>query len=456
MEKILIVDDEDIIRDSLSNFLSDKGYIIKTADTLVRAKTELESESFDLILLDLKLPDGLGTDLLDFLSKEKKKPLVIMMTAYGTIGDAVKAIKKGAFDFIEKPFRTKDIDIIIKLALETTRLERELRQIQRVNAERYGVKNIIGSSKEMQEIFRIIRKVADKGVRSVLILGETGVGKELIAKAIHYESKRSVWPFVAVNCSSIPSNLLESELYGYERGAFTDAKEKKIGLLEKANKGTLFLDEIGDMNYELQSKLLRTLENRTIRRLGGTTDIDIDIQLIAATNQDINNLVDEGKFRKDLYYRLKVVEINVPPLRERKEDILTLAKFFLLNFNEQYGKKITGFTHSAEKLLLAYDFPGNVRELKNIMEKICLLEDTEVIDVDHLPFEISKKAKKTYKEEHNFSDVSKVGLEKYIEDIEKKIISEALKRCDGNKSEAAKLLLMDRSTLRYKIRLYNL
>ncbi len=456
MEKILIVDDEDIIRDSLSNFLSDKGYIIKTADTLVRAKTELESESFDLILLDLKLPDGLGTDLLDFLSKEKKKPLVIMMTAYGTIGDAVKAIKKGAFDFIEKPFRTKDIDIIIKLALETTRLERELRQIQRVNAERYGVKNIIGSSKEMQEIFRIIRKVADKGVRSVLILGETGVGKEMIAKAIHYESKRSVWPFVAVNCSSIPSNLLESELYGYERGAFTDAKEKKIGLLEKANKGTLFLDEIGDMNYELQSKLLRTLENRTIRRLGGTTDIDIDIQLIAATNQDINNLVDEGKFRKDLYYRLKVVEINVPPLRERKEDILTLAKFFLLNFNEQYGKKITGFTHSAEKLLLAYDFPGNVRELKNIMEKICLLEDTEVIDVDHLPYEISKKAKKTYKEEHNFSDVSKVGLEKYIEDIEKKIISEALKRCDGNKSEAAKLLLMDRSTLRYKIRLYNL
>ncbi|MCX7991652.1 MAG: sigma-54 dependent transcriptional regulator, partial [Proteobacteria bacterium] len=322
MEKILIVDDEELITESLSSFLNEKGYDIKTADCIARAKNALQSENFDLVLLDLKLPDGQGIELLDFISKEKEKPLVIMMTAYGTIGDAVKAIKKGAYDFIQKPFRTKDIEIIIKLALETTRLERELRQAQKINAEKYGIKNIIGSSPGMEEIYRIIKKISDKGVKSVLILGESGVGKELIAKAIHYESRRSLWPFVAINCSSIPSNLLESELYGYEKGAFTDARDKKIGLLEKANKGTLFLDEIGDMNYELQSKLLRTLEERTIRRIGGTTDIPVDIQVISATNQDIEKLVSEGKFRKDLYFRLKVVEIKVPPLRERKEDIM--------------------------------------------------------------------------------------------------------------------------------------
>lgn len=456
MEKILIVDDEEIITDSLSNFLSSKGYYIKTADSILRAKNAIESENFDLILLDLKLPDGQGIELLDFIANEKDKPLVIMMTAYGTIGDAVKAIKKGAYDFIQKPFRTKDIEIIIKLALETTRLERELRQVQKINAEKYGIKNIIGSSPAMENIYKIIKKISDKGVKSVLILGESGVGKELIAKAIHYESKRAIYPFVAINCSSIPSNLLESELYGYEKGAFTDAKDKKIGLIEKANNGTLFLDEIGDMNYELQSKLLRTLEDRTIRRLGGTTDIPIDIQVISATNQDLNKLVEEGKFRKDLYFRLKVIEINVPPLRERKEDILVLAKFFLLNFNEQFGKKIKGFTPSAEKMLLEYDYPGNVRELKNIIEKICLLEDTELIDVEHLPVEVSKKIRASNIQVNDFSDVYKVGLEKYIENIEKTIIKEALQKCNGNKSETAKLLSMDRSTLRYKMKHYNL
>lgn len=456
MEKILIVDDEEIITESLSNFLSSKNYYVKTADSILRAKSILENQTFDLILLDLKLPDGQGIELLDFLAKEDEKPLVIIMTAYGTIGDAVKAIKKGAYDFIQKPFRTKDIEIIIKLALETTKLERELRQIRINNAEKYGLKNIIGTSPIMQEIFNIIKKIKDKGTKSILITGESGVGKELIARAIHYESKRSVWPFVAINCSSIPSNLLESELYGYEKGAFTDAKEKKIGLFERANKGTLFLDEIGDMNYELQSKLLRTLEERTIRRLGGASDIPIDIQLISATNQDLNKLVLDGKFRKDLYYRLKVIEIHVPPLRERKEDILLLAKFFILKFNEQFGKNIKGFTPSAEKMLLEYDYPGNVRELKNIIEKICLLEETDLIDVEHLPIEITKREKQTINKNIEFSDVYKIGFDKYIENIEKAIISEALKKCGGNKSETAKLLSMDRSTLRYKIKQYNL
>lgn len=456
MEKILIVDDEEIITDSLSNFLTNKGYYITTAESLSEAEKALKKEPFDLILLDLKLPDGQGIELLDIISKEKEKPLVIMMTAYCTISDAVTAIKKGAYDFIQKPFRAKDIEIIIKIALDTKRLDREIREIQRVNAEKYGIKNIIGKSEKMGEIFKVVTKVAAKGGNSVLILGESGVGKELIAKAIHYESNRSIWPFVAINCSSIPANLLESELYGYEKGAFTDAKDKKIGLIEKANKGSLFLDEIGDMNYELQSKLLRTLEDRHIRRLGGTTDIPIDVQLIAATNQNLEKLVQEGKFRKDLYFRLKVLDINVPPLRERKDDILLLAKYFLVQFNNQFGKNIKGFTKEAERLLENYDYPGNVRELKNIIEKICLLEDTEIIDVHHLPYEVSKKYPTKSIEGINFSEAYEMGLEKFIENIEKVIIKDALKRCNNNKSEAAKLLSMDRSTLRYKIKQYNL
>ncbi len=455
MEKILIVDDEEIITESLTGFLSGKGYYIESAETIAKAKEAIDRDIFDLILLDLKLPDGQGIELLDFISKSKEKPIVIMMTAYGTISDAVSAIKKGAYDFIQKPFRTKDIEVIIKLAMDAKRLNREIRELQRLNAEKYGIKSIIGRSEKMQDIFKIVRKIADKGVNSVLIRGESGVGKEVIAKAIHYEGRRSIYPFVAINCSSIPANLLESELYGYEKGAFTDAKEKKVGLLEKANRGTLFLDEIGDMSYELQSKLLRTLEERSIRRLGGTTDINIDIQVIAATNQDLERLIEENRFRKDLYYRLKVIEINIPPLRERKEDIMALAKYFLVSFNSQFNKNIKGFTEEAEKILENYYFPGNVRELRNIIEKICLLEDAEYIGAEQLPSELSGKNQQN-DSKFEISKAFSIGLEQFIEGLEKQIIIEALRRSDNNKTEAARLLSMDRSTLRYKMKHYNL
>ncbi|GAB4434899.1 MAG: sigma-54 dependent transcriptional regulator [bacterium] len=455
-EEILIVDDEDIISDSLKEYLSGRGYVVETADNLFAAKEIIKKRFFDLILLDLKLPDGLGIELLTEMSKMDDKPIVIVMTAYGTIENAVTAMKLGAYDFIQKPFRTKDIELIVKLALETKKLDREVRQLLTIQAEKYGIKNIIAKSKKMLEIFDVIKKIARTGANAVLILGESGTGKELIAKALHYESKRAIWPFVAINCSAIPPHLLESELYGHEKGAFTDAKERKIGLFEKANKGTLLLDEIGDMTTDLQTKLLRTLEDKKIRRIGGTEDILLDVQIIAATNQDLEGLVKEGKFRKDLYYRLKVIEIKVPPLRERKEDIELLLKYFLNCFNVQTGKKFKGVSDEALKLFLNYDYPGNVRELKNIVEKIVILEEGDYVLPEHLPSEITGEAKKEIEGQHfkSLEEIAKEGFTDYIGGIERAIILEALKVCGGNKSETAKLLKLDRSTLRYKMKQY--
>ncbi len=453
---VLIVDDEEIILQSLTQYLIDRGFNVLGVDTLSSARNMLKEKEIDLVLLDIKLPDGMGLELLDDIEKLSEKPIVIVMTAYGTVETAVKAMKKGVYDFIQKPFRTKDIELIIRLALETRKLDKELKTLVRAQAEKYGISSIVGQSKKMEGIFKIIKKVALSGANSVLILGESGTGKELIARALHYESKRAIWPFVAINCSAIPSNLLESELYGYEKGAFTDAKEKKVGLFEKAHKGTLFLDEIGDMSYDLQTKLLRTLEERKIRRIGGTSDIPIDIQLIAATNQDLKRLVDEGKFRKDLYYRLKVIEIYVPPLRERREDIIPLAKYFINFYNKKLGKHFIGIESDAEHALINYSYPGNVRELKNIIEKIIILEDDRYVRLEHLPLEVTHEKRQEIPKVFNIDEVYDMGLENYIKEQEIKIIKEALKTTKGNKSEAAKLLKIDRSTLRYKIKQYSL
>ncbi len=457
-ETILIVDDEEIISESLSEYLTGKGYIVDTTDNLKTAKELAENRFYDLILLDLKLPDGLGTELLSHINKLEEKPIVIVMTAYGTVENAVTAMKRGAYDFIQKPFRTKDIELIVKLALETRKLDREVRQLLKTQAERYGIKNIIGQSASMQEIFHFFKKVSRSGANSILILGESGTGKELVARAIHYESKRAVWPFVAINCSAIPPHLLESELYGHERGAFTDAKERKIGLFEKANKGSLFLDEIGDMSPDLQTKLLRTLEDKKIRRIGGTDDIPLDIQIIAATNQNLEKLVEEGRFRKDLYFRLKIIEIKIPPLRDRKEDIEPLLKLFINQFNNQTNKKFKGVSKEALKLFLNYDYPGNVRELKNIVEKIVILEEGDYILPQHLPAELTREYSSAEKSANyrSFTRIFEQGLTSYVENLEKEAIMEALKQCDGNKSDAAKLLKIDRSTLRYKMKLYRI
>lgn len=453
---VLIVDDEEIILQSLTQYLTEKGFHVVGSESLASARKILSEKNVDLILLDIKLPDGIGLELLTDIEKLQDKPIVIVMTAYGTVETAVSAMKKGVYDFIQKPFRTKDIELIIKLALETVKLDKELKLLVKTQAEKYGISTIIGQSEKMQEIFKVIKKVASSGANSVLILGESGTGKELIAKALHYESKRAIWPFVAINCSAIPSNLLESELYGHEKGAFTDAKEKKIGLFEKAHKGTLFLDEIGDMPYDLQTKLLRTIEDRKIRRIGGTSDIPVDIQLIAATNQDLNKLVEEGKFRKDLYYRLKVIEIYVPPLRERKEDIIPLAKHFINQYNKKLGKHFIGLDKDAEEAILSYSFPGNVRELKNVIEKVLILEDDKYIRLEHLPKELRSDSLKEKEQNISFDDVYNVGLENFIREQETKIIKSALKLTKGNKSEASKLLKIDRSTLRYKIKLYGI
>lgn len=453
---VLIVDDEEIILESLTQYLSERGFNVIGVESLSAARKVLLEKSIDLVLLDIKLPDGIGLELLNDVAKIEEKPIVIVMTAYGTVDTAVSAMKKGVYDFIQKPFRTKDIELIIRLALDTKKLDKELKLLVKTQAEKFGITSIIGQSKKIEEIFKVIKKVASSGANSVLILGESGTGKELIAKALHYESKRAIWPFVAINCSAIPSNLLESELYGHEKGAFTDAKERKIGLFEKAHKGTLFLDEIGDMSYDLQMKLLRTLEERKIRRIGGTSDISIDIQLIAATNQDLGRLVEEEKFRKDLYYRLKVIEINVPPLRERKEDIIPLAKYFMHQYNKKLGKHFVGIEKPAEEALLKYSYPGNVRELKNIIEKILILEDDEYIKLEYLPQEVKQEDSKRSGEIESVENVYEIGLENYIKKKEMQFILDALKKCNGNKSEAAKLLKIDRSTLRYKIKLYEI
>ena len=457
MEKILIVDDEAFIRENLERILAEDGYRPFSTDNGEDALKLVGEEEVDLVLLDLNLGSKSGLDVLKTLREVDPEVLVIIITGYGTVESAVEALKMGAYDYIKKPFKADAIRLIVRLALETQNLRREVRQLKREGQEK-GLPgaDMVGSSAELLQVYRQVREVAKHETATVLIGGESGTGKELVARAIHNLSPRRERPFIEINCGSLPFNLLETELFGHERGAFTDAKTRKIGLFEEANGGTIFLDEIGEMDMNLQVKLLRVLEDRKIRRLGGARNIDIDVRVVAATNRNLKQAIEEKTFREDLYYRLNVFPIFVPPLRERREDIPPLLDYFLKRFSREFNKRIREVSRDALDLLLRYHWPGNVRELRNVVERICIMSREEVIRPELLPSEIFGSAPQ---KDAPFSfEIPPEGilLDEMIGEIEKELIGKALKITGANIAKTARLLNVPRGTLRYKVEKYGL
>ncbi len=447
--KILVVDDEHLIRWSLEQSLKKQGYDVTTAASGEEALKIVQEDAPELILLDIQLP---GLDGLEVLEKTKELDediLVIMVTALGVLETAVKAMRMGAYDYINKPFNLDELSIIIKKALETKELRKEVAHLRSTQTNKYGIDNIIGNSRHMHQVLEMVRKVAKSDASTVLIQGESGTGKELIARAIHYESSRADKPFMAINCAAMPETLLESELMGHEKGAFTDAKAQKKGLFEIADGGTLFLDEIGDMDVGMQAKLLRILEERTFRRIGGTKEIPVDVRIVSATNQELLKKIEEKSFRNDLYYRLQVIPIYLPPLRERTEDIMTLVDFFIDHYNREFGKTVKGVSKMARKFLEDYHWPGNVRELRNIIERAIILESEETLMLEHLPGELVSRTGETASGPMNLR-IPPEGID--IEDIERELIRQSLEIAEGNQSKAAKKLNLGIDAFRYRMK----
>lgn len=456
MNNILIIDDQKLIRSSLKVALEKETHSVRVAGTGAEGLAIVRKNNVDLVLLDVMLPDINGIDVLKKIKEIDPEIIVIMMTGYGTIENAVTAMKLNAFDYINKPFKAETITTILKFALETQRLKREVRGFRDKNRTLYGTDRIIGQSMVLHEILEMVRKVSQTDSSTVLIQGESGTGKELVAKAIHYNSARCNGPFIEINCSAIPYTLLESELFGHEQGAFTDAKKTKKGLMEQASGGTLFLDEIGDMEHGMQAKILNVLQERKFRRLGGTQLIKTDARIITATNHNLRDDVDNKKFRQDLFYRLDVIHIYLPPLRERKEDIIPLAKYFIHEFNQSFNKTVRGISQDAMNLLVNYAWPGNVRELRNMVERIMIIDNPEIIQTRHLPVEIAGKKHKAVTvvgqrdkgSEFAIPDQG-VDFREYTESTQIRLVQEALQKAGGSKSKAAKLLNLDRFALRY-------
>lgn len=448
LNTILVIDDEEFIRENLSRILEKDGYRVHLAEKGKEGIDIVSKEEIDLVLLDLNLPDINGIEVLKAIKEINPTILVIVITGYATVESAVSALKLGAYDYIKKPFKADAIRLIVKLALETLTLKKEVSILKRQKRKDF---QIIAESPVMKEVIKSALEVARHSDTGVLITGESGTGKEVIARLIHEESERSRFPFVDVNCASLPEQLLESELFGYEKGAFTDARSSKAGLFEEANHGTLFLDEIGEMPIALQSKLLRVIETKSFRKLGGNKTIQLDIRIIAATNRDLKKAVQERHFREDLYYRLNVFPIHIPPLRERREDILPLTLFFLEHFSKRFGKNMKEVEKEAEEVLLNYPWKGNVRELKNVIERVCIMYDDEKLRVEYLPAELR---------EHFVADEIREEGEgnftKRIEAIEKQLLIDALEKTKGNVLRASKLLGIPRGTLRHKIQKYKI
>ncbi len=452
-ETILIIDDEAFIRENVQRILNEDGYRVLEAENSKEALELINQEDIDLALLDLNLGSENGIDLLGAIKEANPGLLVIIITGYGSVESAVDALKLGAFDYMKKPFKADALRVIVKLALQTQELKREVRTLRRSSALGVDVP-LLGESPLFRQLLEQLREVARIPTATVLITGESGTGKELVARAIHSLSDRKEHPFVAFNCASIPSELMESELFGHEKGSFTGASIRKTGLFEEAQNGTIFLDEIGDMYASLQAKLLRVLQERTVRRVGGSKDIPVDLRVIAATNRNLRQRMQVGTFREDLFYRLNVVPLHLPPLRERSNDILLLAKYFLAQFSQAFGKSFTGISKAAEQMLLAYNWPGNVRELKNIIERICIMASGPLLEPVHLPPELHKA------EEHATpytasTDLSQ-GLENTVAVFEKQLIIQALEKSEGNVLKTSLLLKIPRGTLRYKMEKYGL
>src|SRR5690348_153662 len=394
-EKILIIDDERLVRWSLRQKCEEWGYHVVEAESGEPGLKVAQHESPDLVLLDVRMPDLSGLEVLDQLKKNGDARAVIMITADPQLDDVKAALKLGAYDFVGKPIDFDELAVTTKNALETTRLKTEVESLRGEVRRRTGYHEVVGVSQKMKELMSFVRKVAASEATTILIQGESGTGKDLIAKAIHYESARGEKPFVPINCSAIPETLMEAELFGHERGAFTDAKTMKKGLFEIADGGTLFLDEIGELSPLLQAKLLRVLEDQVIRRVGGVKDMQVDVRVVAASNRDLEKAVREGQFRQDLYYRLAIISIFLPPLRERKDDILPMVEFFIERYNRKFRKSIRGLAEETRKLMQGYDWPGNVRELKNAIERAMILEEEEFLRPQYMPFSVAETGGRT-------------------------------------------------------------
>jgi DNA-binding NtrC family response regulator len=445
--RILIIEDDKRLREVLKKILNREGFDIEMAGDGSGGITRIRRDFYDIALTDLKMPGMDGMEVLKAIKRISPETYVIIVTAYGTIDSAVEAMKNGAFDYITKPFKTEEILIVIKKALEHRDLRKKVEYLTQQAEQRYKLENIIGKSKAMRDIFETIKMVSRTDT-TVLITGKTGTGKELVAKAVHFNSKRKEKPFVVVNSSAIPETLLESELFGYVKGAFTGALRDKRGLFQEAHEGTLFLDEIGEIPPSIQVKLLRAIEDEIITPVGGTKGEKVDIRLLAATNHELQEEVNKGSFRSDLYYRLRVLSIHLPDLKDRREDIPLLAKYFLKKYNSSLKKEVRMISKKTLNLLLDYDWPGNVRELEHVMERAVLVCDSEDILPEHLPPEIQ------FPEE---SPIRKAGQEgKPLDVMEKEYIKMILKKTDGHKSRAASILGIDRRTLYRKLKNYGI
>ena len=451
---ILIVDDDEVMQQTLSDVLKKKGYEIFSVGGGNGALSIIKKNIIDLVLLDMRLPDVDGIEVLKKVKELDTEILVIMMTAYSDVQTAVSAMKSGAYHYINKPFELEELKLLIEKGLETKSLINEVRRLHRQQREEFQNSHIHGVSPQIQYVKELIGMISRTHKTSVLIQGESGTGKELAANAIHYNSKRGSKPLMKINCSAIPDSLLESELFGYEKGAFTDAKNTKKGLFELADGGTVFLDEIGDMKPFLQSKILRVLENQTFMRVGGERELKVDVRIIAATNKNLEALVREGLFRKDLYYRLKVMVIEMPPLRDRVEDILLLSNLFIEENNREHNKNIRGFNEEGKKLLTQYHWPGNVRELKNVIERAMILSDQDFITHKQLPFELRQTG--GFDRAMSTPELSEITDEMSLDHVEKIHLAKVLKSLEWNKSKASKVLGISRATLRAKIRKYSL
>ena len=453
MEKILIIDDEAFICENVQRILSDEGFQVLSASSGNEARDLVASEEIDLALLDLNLGTENGIEVLKALKELDPELLVIIITGYGSVETAVESLKLGAFHYMKKPFKADALRLIVKLALKTQTLKREVRKLKRADGILPGRSPIIGKSRALNEVAARVREIA-RIPSTVLLTGESGTGKELVARAIHDLSDRKDAPFIAINCASIPAALLESELFGHEKGAFTGASCRKKGLFEEAQQGTVFLDEIAEMDFAMQAKLLRVLQERNVRRVGGVKDVAIDVRVIAATNRNLQKRIEDGSFREDLFYRLNVFPIHIPPLRERSEDIGALAAFFLDDFSRAFGRDFAGISEAATRLMSGYAWPGNIRELRNVIERICIMHSGPLLLPDHLPSEISAAVRPD--EARAAVLAPDIGLEDAICSYEKALIRDALQRTGGNVLQTASMLKIPRGTLRYKMEKYDL
>ena len=458
MEKILIIDDESFICENVQRILGEEGFQVCSAATGNEAREIVASEEVDLALLDLNLGTESGIDLLKALKELDPDLLVIMITGYGSVESAVESLKLGAFHYMKKPFKADALRVIVKLALKTQTLRREVRKLKRADGLLPGRFPIIGKSPAFNEVAARVKEIA-RTPSTALITGESATGKELVARAIHDLSDRKDAPFIAINCASIPATLLESELFGHEKGAFTGAGSRKKGLFEEADRGTVFLDEIAEMELSTQAKLLRVLQERTLRRVGGVNNIAIDVRVIAATNRSLQQRIENGSFREDLFYRLNVFPIHVPPLRQRAEDIEALAAFFLDHFSRSFGRNFSGVSAEASVRLKSYGWPGNIRELRNIIERICIMHDGPILLPEQLPQEIQQpgpSAAPVGAAAKPSTLPPGVGLDDAICSYEKAIIEGALAETGGNVVQTATILKVPRGTLRYKMEKYGL